>query len=88
MRISSKQVSALPVMKTHCSSCPFKPVKGIWQNVELANAVIARTFFNGQQICRGTEGRHWKPRNRCKGAYDHNYVIYDRMGFEPDKYLI
>ena len=73
----------LPVMKIHCKSCPFKLNKrGYWQNVELANVVIARTLFKGHQICHGTEKKNRIPRNRCKGAYDHNLVIYERMGYK------
>ena len=74
--------SKLPVMKAHCKSCPFKPNEnGVWQDVKLANEVIGRTLFNSHQICHGTEGAKRKPNNRCKGAYDHNFEIYDRLGF-------
>lgn len=70
-------VYKLPVMKAHCASCPFKPDKdGRWQNTDLANTVIARTLFKAQQICHSTS------RNRCKGAYDHNLVIYQRLGWD------
>lgn len=73
-------------MKSHCASCPFKPNnKGFWQDVSLANDVITRTLFQGQQICHGTEGKNREPRNRCKGAFDHNLQIYKRLGW--DKYL-
>lgn len=52
------QVCNLPVMKSRCKTCPFKENnKRIWQNVELANTVIARNLFNSQQICHGTEGK-------------------------------
>jgi len=77
----SKPVSELPVMKACCKTCPFKPDdKGIWQNVQLANEVISRTLFKAQQICHGSEGKNRKATHRCKGAYDHNFEIYDRMG--------
>lgn len=75
-------VSDLPVMKNYCKSCPFKPNdKGYWQNMELANEVINRTLFKGQQICHGTEGDKRQPKNRCKGAYEHNLEIYKRLGW-------
>lgn len=75
--------STLPVMKAHCKTCPFKPNEhGRWQNVELANAVTSRTLFKSHQICHGTEGKNRKPNNRCKGSYDNNMVIYERMGFK------
>jgi len=75
-------VSTLPVMKSHCASCPFRAnQKGHWQDVGLANEVIRRTLFKGHQICHGTEtGKGRKPHNRCKGAYDYNFQIYQRMG--------
>lgn len=74
-------VCELPVMKAHCKTCPFKPnERGIWQNVELATAVTIRTLFNSQQICHGTESKNRKANNRCKGSYDHNKTIYERMG--------
>lgn len=78
-----KPVSELPVMKRCCKTCPFKKDKdGRWQNVELANEVIGRTLFQAQQICHSTEtGKNRTPHNRCKGAFDHNFEIYDRMGF-------
>lgn len=73
-------VSKLPVMKTHCATCPFKPNKnGVWQNIPLACQVVERTLFKGQQVCHGTEGKKRKWRNRCKGAYDHNLEIYRRL---------
>lgn len=79
---NKKPVCELPVMKNHCATCPFKPDEnGRWRDTELANQVIARTLFNAQQICHGTEtGNNREPHNRCKGAYDHNKEIYDRMG--------
>ncbi len=75
-------VSTLPVMKAHCKTCPFKPnERGLWQDVELANEVISRTLFKAHQICHGTEeGKKRTPKNRCKGAYDHNMEIYERLG--------
>lgn len=76
-------VCELPVMEAHCKTCPFKlDGKGHWQDVRLANEVISRTLFNSQQICHGTEGKNRKAHNRCKGAYDHNFEIYKRMGLE------
>lgn len=76
------KVSDLPVMKACCASCPFKTIDGRWQNVQLANVVIYRTLFKAQQICHGTEGKNRKPRFRCKGAFDHNMVIYQRLGLD------
>lgn len=76
-------VCKLPVMKRHCKSCPFRPNKqGLWTNGALANEVIGRTLFQGHQICHGTEGPDRTPHNRCKGAFDHNYKIYERMGLQ------
>lgn len=78
----SKKIKAcdLPVMKVYCSSCPFKPKEnGIWQDSKLANKVIERTLFKAHQICHGTEGKKREWNNRCKGAYDHNKQIYDRL---------
>jgi len=75
--------SDLPVMRGYCKTCPFKPdEKGRAQDQQLANIVIERTLFKGHQICHGTEGpkREWK--FRCKGSFDHNLVIYERMGLE------
>lgn len=74
-------VSDLPVMEACCKTCPFKEVDGRWRDVRVANDVMARTLFKAQQVCHGTEGAKRKPRFRCKGSYDHNKVIYDRMGF-------
>jgi len=73
-------VGNLPVMKGFCKSCPFKPDNsGRLQDQELANTVINRTLFKGQQICHGTEGANRKANNRCKGAFDHNEEIYKRF---------
>lgn len=66
-----------PVMKAHCKSCPFKPMdNGAWQDAELANRVIERTLFKGHQLCHGTSDT-----TRCKGSFDYNFEIYDRIGF-------
>lgn len=69
-------VSDLPVMKACCKTCPFRQdTNGREQDPRLAAQVTQRTLFQAQQICHGTEGK-----NRCKGSYDHNKTIYDRMG--------
>lgn len=74
-------VSDLPVMVSCCKSCPFKKdSNGRWRDVELATEVTSRTLFKAQQICHGTEGKNRKANNRCKGSYDHNKTIYERMG--------
>lgn len=65
-----------PVMKAHCKTCPFKEVDGKMQDPELANRVIERTLFKAHQLCHGTANT-----TRCKGSFDYNFVIYDRMGF-------
>ncbi len=81
-------VSELPVMKQCCKACPFrKNADGHWQNVALASEVLSRTLFQGQQICHGTEGDKREANNRCKGAYDEAFTIYQRMGLEPEKHL-
>lgn len=73
--------STLPVMKAHCKTCPFKPDhNGRMQDRELANSVTERTLFKAHKICHGTETKSRKPRNRCKGSFDFNYTIYERMG--------
>lgn len=80
MKIDPKQ---LPVMKTHCKTCPFKPnAKGHYQDMHLANEVVNRTLFKGHQICHGTETENRKANNRCKGAFDHNMETYKRMGLD------
>lgn len=79
MKIDS---STLPVMKSHCKTCPFKlNEQGRAQNQQLANEVTNRTLFNSHQICHGTEGPKRKANNRCKGSFDFNFEIYDRMGY-------
>lgn len=62
-------VTKLPVMKAHCKTCPFV------HDQELANRVTERTLFKAHQICHGTNI------NRCKGSFDFNFAIYERMGF-------
>jgi hypothetical protein len=65
----------LPVMKGYCKTCPFKPDEnGIMR-------VTSRTLFKAHQICHSTEGENREPRNRCKGSFDFNYTIYERLGF-------
>lgn len=76
----TKNVCELPVMKASCKTCPFRKLEnGRWQDTELANTVINRTLFKSQQICHGTEGPNREARNRCRGAFDHNKEIYDRI---------
>ena len=79
--MSKTPVSDLPVMKSCCKTCPFKQDKdGRMRDAVLASKVIERTLFKGHQICHGTEGKDREPNNRCKGSYDNNKTIYDRMG--------
>jgi hypothetical protein len=76
-------VSELPVMKAHCKTCPFRPNEhGHFTDGKLANRVIERTLFNGQQICHGTEGPNREGRNRCKGAFDFLLPIYEAIGLK------
>lgn len=68
--------STLPVMKAHCKTCPFKPnQQGRMLDAELANIVTERTLFKAHQLCHGVNDTM-----RCKGSFDHNYTIYERMG--------
>lgn len=69
--------SDLPVMKAECKTCPFRN----HQNVALLNKVTERTLFKAHQICHGTEGKNRKPTHRCKGSFDNNFTIYERLGF-------
>jgi len=63
-------------MKAHCKTCPFKVNdQGRMLDAELANAVTSRTLFKAHQLCHGTNDT-----TRCKGSFDYNFEIYDRMG--------
>jgi len=64
-----------PVMKAHCKTCPFKIVDGKRLDAELASAVTERTLFKAHQLCHGTNNK-----TRCKGSFDFNFTIYERMG--------
>ncbi len=77
-------VNKLPVMKICCKTCPFKlDENGVFQNVELVNKVTDRTLFKGQQICHSTQDFTKKGeksyKNRCKGSFDYNNIIYKRL---------
>lgn len=75
-----KKVSSLPVMRACCKTCPFKKnEKNQFQDSELANTVIERNMFKGQQICHGTEGKNREANNRCKGYYDYSIDMYKRI---------
>lgn len=80
--MKNKPVSELPVMKSHCKTCAFRTDSdGRMRDPVLAGEVQGRTLFQAQQICHGTEkGKDRIPQNRCKGAFDANQQIYDRMG--------
>lgn len=69
-------ISEYPVMKSHCKTCPFKTDEcGKQFDSELANRVTERTLFKAHQLCHGT-----KDTTRCKGSFDFNFTIYERMG--------
>lgn len=73
-------VSQLTVMKVFCKTCPFKPdSKGHQQNSDLASKVTARTLFKDEQICHKDFYEKGKKQYRCKGSYDYNQTIYDRI---------
>ena len=79
--MKNRPVSELPIMKSCCKTCSFKKDKnGREQDPMLAAQVTQRTLFQAQQICHGTEGKNREPNNRCKGSYDQNQHIYERMG--------
>lgn len=79
-KLSKIIVSDLPVMKANCITCPFRIIDGRQRDANQANGVTARTLFKAQQICHSTEGKNRKPTHRCKGSYETNKTIYDRMG--------
>ena len=80
METTKIPVSELPVMAVHCKSCPFKPnEKGFEQDLELASKVTARTLLNSQQICHKDYYSEGKKQYRCKGSFDCNKTIYERM---------
>lgn len=82
-------VSDLPLTKVPCKTCPFKlNVDGHYQDAELASTVTEMNLFTSQQICHGTEGKDRKPRNRCRGSFDHNFEIYEKLGMDPAKNFI
>lgn len=65
-----------PVMKAHCKTCPFKTNEcGKQLDAQLASRVTERTLFNSHQLCHGTNDT-----TRCKGSFDNNFTIYERMG--------
>jgi hypothetical protein len=75
--MSYKDIRSFSVNQTFCHSCPFKPdERGIYQNPELANKVIERTLFKGQQICHGT-----KNTTLCRGARNYYLEFYSRLGW-------
>ena len=76
-----KPVCELPVMAAHCKTCPFKIINGKRRDTQLADEVTSRTLFKAQQICHGTETKNRQANNRCKGSYDHNKIIYERLGW-------
>lgn len=77
------KASDLPVMKSMCKSCPFNLVAhNLYKDIQLANKVTERTLFQGHQICHGTEGENGEWTHRCKGSFDHNMVVYTRLGLE------
>lgn len=81
MKMEKTAVSSLPVMQSCCKTCPFKEdEKGRMLDAELAAKVTERTLFKAQQICHGTEGKNRKATHRCKGSYQNNKTIYERMG--------
>lgn len=64
-----------PVMKSNCKTCPFKIIDGKQLDAELASTVTNRTLFKAHQLCHGTNNT-----TRCRGSFDFNFVIYERMG--------
>ena len=73
-------VRELPVMAVFCKSCPFKPDnKGHPQNRQLADEITARTLFQDEQICHKDFYKKGVEQFRCKGSFDFNQIIYDRI---------
>lgn len=81
-------VSDKPVMKSCCKTCPFKlNDKGVYQNMHLANQVIANNMFRSQQLCHNTRLDNIEETHRCFGYYQYSVEIYDKMGLEPKKHM-
>lgn len=87
MEAKECQVNKLPVMKSFCKTCPFRPIgKNTVLNRALADEVTSRTLFNSQQICHGTEGKNREPRNRCYGSFETNSDIYKSFGLDKEAF--
>jgi stalled ribosome alternative rescue factor ArfA len=74
-------VSDLPIMPVFCKTCPFKQnERGVFQDNKLASKVIERTLFKSQQLCH-KDAYLSENQFRCKGSWDYNFEIYNRLGF-------
>ena len=68
------------IMEVCCKTCPFKlDNNDIFQNVELASKVIERTLFKSVQVCHSNNYNKKKEQFKCKGSFDYNNEIYNRM---------
>lgn len=86
---NNKLVHEMPVMARCCNTCPFKEnARGVWQDMELANAVIERNLLKSQQVCHHPRIKGKEETHRCRGYYDYAFAIYERMGLEPEKHLL
>lgn len=84
-----KPVSTMPIMEACCKTCPFKlNADGRYQNPELVARVVDRNLFQSQQICHHPRTVDKPETHRCRGYYDYAFVIYERMGLNPEENII
>ncbi len=72
----SQNIKDFPVMKSRCTSCPFNP-KG---DRQVRAMVEARSLKEGSQICHHPRLYGKKETHLCRGARDHQLVIFHRLG--------
>lgn len=71
-------VRGWPVMKSQCSTCPFKV------DPDLAQKVLDRTLFQTSQICHHPV-LHGKKQNRlCRGQRDIQLKLLHAIGLLPE----
>lgn len=78
-----------PLMKKPCATCPFKKDRNeIFQNIELASAVISRNLFKSQQVCHHPKITGKEETHRCRGYFDYSEEIYSRIGLDTNKLFV
>lgn len=77
-----KKASDYPVMKSRCSTCPFRTDKrGRHPDPKLVSSIMQRAMSQGSHLCHHPRSSNKQTETHlCRGARDFQLQVFHRLG--------